>query len=70
MLLVSSRIKGGYKNVEKIFVDGIETFYSVSDNGEIRNDLRNKILKLSSEQDYKTIVLHIIKNQKNFAFIV
>ena len=56
--------------MEKIFVDGIETFYSVSDNGEIRNDLRNKILKLSSEQDYKTIVLHIIKNQKNFAFIV
>jgi hypothetical protein len=51
---------------KKIIIDGIKTYYSVSDTGEIRNDERNKILKLSSEQDYKTVVLHINKKSKKF----
>ena len=32
------------KNWKKIFIDGNETIYSVSTEGEVRNDIRNTIL--------------------------
>lgn len=38
---------------KKIIIDGIETIYSVSNQGEIRNDVRNRLLNLSTEYEYK-----------------
>jgi hypothetical protein len=37
---------------KKIIIDGIETKYSVSSQGQVRNDIKNSLLTLSSEQEY------------------
>lgn len=38
---------------KKIIIDNIETFYSVNNIGEVRNDKTNKLLTLSTEYEYK-----------------
>lgn len=40
---------------KKIFIDGQETNYSVSDIGEVRNDVRNTLLKQGNEYEYKMV---------------
>lgn len=37
---------------KKIIIDDIETFYSVSNDGQVRNDKTNRILSLSIEYEY------------------
>lgn len=49
---------------KKLVLDNIETNYSISDTGEIRNDITNLILKQQSQQDYKVVGLHINKKAK------
>lgn len=49
---------------KKIIVDNIETNYSVSDDGQVRNDLTNLILKQQDYQEYKTVGLYINKKLK------
>lgn len=51
---------------KKLIIDGVETLYSISDIGEIRNDKRNTLLVLGTEQGYKTVGLHINKKLKKF----
>lgn len=51
---------------KKLIIDEQETLYSVSDDGQVRNDSRNTLLKQSTEQDYKTVGLHINKKPKKY----
>jgi hypothetical protein len=44
---------------KKIIYDDIETDYSVSDDGKVRNDITNKELKLRTQQGYKHVTLTI-----------
>ncbi len=44
---------------KKIILDGLETFYSVSNQGRIRNDKSGRILKLQTSHEYKKISLSI-----------
>lgn len=44
---------------KKIIISGIETIYSVSSNGEVRNDERNTLLTQQSDNEYKTVSLSI-----------
>ena len=44
---------------KKIYIDGIETDYSVSTEGIIRKDTTNYILTQSTQQDYKFVILNI-----------
>lgn len=46
---------------KKIYENGIETNYSVSDNGEVRNDTTLQILKQYLEYGYYTVRLYIRK---------
>ena len=43
----------------KIILSGIETIYSVSEDGQIRNDIRNTILKQGNEYEYRMVGLSI-----------
>lgn len=47
--------------LKKIYENGIETNYSVSDNGEVRNDTTLQILKQYLEYGYYTVRLYIRK---------
>ena len=47
------------KNWKKIFIDGNETIYSVSTEGEVRNDIRNTILTQSMEYDYAVVGISV-----------
>lgn len=47
---------------KKIIVDGINTRYSVSDEGQVRNDERNKLLTLYDEYEYKVASIHLAPN--------
>lgn len=49
----------------KIVIDNSETNYSVSDNGEVRNDKTNKILSSRIQQGYKHVTLTINKKAKS-----
>lgn len=49
---------------KKIYLDGIETNYSVSDAGEIRNDSTNYLLKPAIQQGYAHVTLYINKKGK------
>lgn len=49
---------------KKLIIDGKETLYSISDTGEVRNDLRNSLLTQSTDYGYKTVGLHIDKKAK------
>lgn len=40
---------------KKIILDGVITNYSVSENGEVRNDERNTLLKQQSDNEYKVV---------------
>lgn len=51
---------------KKLIIEGQETLYSISDDGQIRNDQRNTLLVLREEQGYKTVILHINKKQRKF----
>lgn len=51
---------------KQIIVDGIKTNYSVSDNGEVRNDVTNKIMKLSLQQGYLHVTLSINNKSRRF----
>jgi hypothetical protein len=42
---------------KKIIYDDIETDYSVSDDGKVRNDITNKELKLRTQQGYKHVTI-------------
>lgn len=44
---------------KKIIIDGQVTNYSVSNTGEVRNDVRNRLMKLGSEQEYKMVGIAI-----------
>lgn len=50
---------------KKIIIDGNETNYSVSTNGEIKNDNTDKILSQRTQQGYKHITLTINKKAKS-----
>lgn len=49
---------------KKYFLDGKETNYSISDDGEVRKDATNYILKQSLQQGYKFVTLLINGKQK------
>lgn len=49
---------------KKLVLDGIETIYSISDTGEVRNDNRNTILTQNTEQGYKTVGIRVNKKPK------
>lgn len=51
---------------KKLIIDGQETLYSVSDDGQVRNDSRNTLLRQNDEQGYKTVGLHINKKSKKY----
>lgn len=44
---------------KKIFIDCVETNYSVSNIGEVRNDKTGKIMKLGFHQGYRTVGLTV-----------
>ena len=46
-------------NWKKIFIDDIETIYSVSDEGEVRNDEKGTLLKLGLQQGYLHVGLSL-----------
>ena len=48
----------------KIVFENLETDYSVSEEGEVRKDTTNYILKQSSQQDYNFVTLFINGKQK------
>ena len=47
------------KEWKKIIIDGIETNYSVSTNGDIRNDNTNRILKQRTCNEYKRVSISL-----------
>lgn len=49
---------------KKIFLDGLETDYSVSTEGIVRKDTTNYILTQSTQQDYKFVTLNVNGKQK------
>lgn len=49
---------------KKIFIDGLETDYSVSTEGIVRKDTTNYILTQSTQQDYKFVTLNVSGKQK------
>lgn len=49
---------------KKIFIDGLETDYSVSTEGIVRKDTTNYILTQSTQQDYKFVTLNVNGKQK------
>lgn len=49
---------------KKFYLDGIETDYSVSTEGDVRKDTTNYILSQSSQQDYKFVALLVQGKQK------
>lgn len=40
---------------KKVIIEGQETNYSVSDTGEVRNDIRNTLLQQGNEYEYKMV---------------
>ena len=44
---------------KKIIIDNIETNYSVSDDGQVRNDKRNLLLKQYDDNEYKVVSIAI-----------
>ena len=50
----------------KIIVDNLETNYSVSDCGEVKNDNTNKLLSLQTQQGYKHVTLSINNKSRRF----
>lgn len=48
---------------KKVIVDGIETRYSVSDEGQVRNDERNRLLTLSNEYEYQVASIFLPDGQ-------
>jgi WD40 repeat protein len=49
---------------KKIIVDGIETFYSVSIEGKVRNDRRNSLLNQHEQQGYMHVSLSCFEKTK------
>ena len=50
---------------KKIFIENIETNYSVNEIGEVKNNITNKILTPRIQQGYKHITLYINKKPKS-----
>lgn len=50
----------------KIIDNSVETNYSVSDDGQVRNDVTNYILKNYIQNGYAHVTLHINKKSKRF----
>ena len=50
---------------KKVYYENMETDYSVSDEGLVRNDKTNYILKNSIQQGYCHVTIYINKKQKN-----
>lgn len=44
---------------KKIIIDGIETNYSISNDGMVRNDLRNTILTQQTEYEYQVVSISL-----------
>lgn len=44
---------------KKIIIDGIETNYSVSTEGEVRNDVRQTILTQQIEYEYQVVAISV-----------
>lgn len=59
-------MNGGIIMWKKIIDNNIETNYSVSDNGEIKNDKSGKLLSQRTQQGYKHVTLIIDKKSKSF----
>ena len=51
---------------EKIIIENQVTNYSVSSDGQIRNDVRNTLLKQQTDYGYKTVIIRINKKPKKF----
>lgn len=51
---------------KKIIYDEKETNYSVSENGEVKNDITEKLLSLRTQQGYKHVTLAIDGKAKSF----
>ena len=51
------------ENLKKIYIDGLETYYSVSDLGNVRNDKTNRILKQQTSNEYKRVSLSVGKGK-------
>ncbi len=49
---------------KKIIIDGIETNYSVSDKGEVRNDVRNRLMTLQNQNGYLHCSIRVNKKPK------
>lgn len=53
-------------NWKKIIIDEVETNYSISDSGQVRNDITNLILSLQEQQGYKHTTISINKKPRRF----
>lgn len=53
---------------KKIIISGLETDYSVSSDGEVRNDIRNTLLKQRFDNEYKVVSISlgngVMKNKR------
>lgn len=50
---------------KKIFYDNIETNYSVSDDGQVRNDVTNHILSQRVQQGYHHVTISVVGKSKS-----
>lgn len=53
-------------NWKKIIIDDIETNYSISDSGQVKNNITNLTLSLQEQQGYKHTTLSINKKPRRF----
>lgn len=54
---------------KKIILEGIETFYSVSNKGQVRNDKSGRILKQQNSNEYKKVAISIGHGQMKNRFV-
>ena len=52
---------------KKIIIEDVETNYSVSEDGRVRNDKTKKELSLRTQQGYKHVTIYINKKSKTLS---
>ena len=53
---------------KKIFYNELETYYSVSTDGQVRNDITGRILKQQSKNEYKRVAISLGHGQMKNCF--
>lgn len=54
---------------KKIFYNELETYYSVSTDGQVRNDITGRILKQQSKNEYKRVAISLGHGQMKNCFV-